>query len=266
VSFQPWKLSVVSRRVNVASGRADGSRPFLNVRTQRLAMPSSVSATPHGDAPSPRIPGEMLRGIISVALCVYLFGVVLTVAGNSGSGSSALVRNIKARIFSPWMVPLWLDLGFDERLTYGQLDDAQHVLELAAWPGGENASTVRFPAITATGVGATRWRTLAAWLEPGRMDEDLTGLLQTSIATAAFSDLGTEDLRVRSLRVGMPERATFPIMSPENAWDEASAARVRRIAGGVQLLPVEAPRDLAPIVPLQSSPPASATPVGATTR
>lgn len=190
----------------------------------------------------------MLRGFISVALVVYLFGVVLTVAGNSGSGSSAIVRTIKARLFSPWMVPLWLDLGFDERLTYGQPDDAEHTLEVAAWPGDGSRNAVRFPDGAATGLRAVRWRTLAGWLEPGRVDEDLTGLLQTAVATALFDDLAADDVRVRSLRVRMPERATFPAASTAAEQEEASAARVRLIAGSVQLLPVESERDVAPVV------------------
>lgn len=189
-------------------------------------------------------PGDVARGLVSIALCLYLLGFSLSVACNSGSGSSLLASTVKSKLFSPWMVPLWLDIGFDERLTYGQLDDADHVIEVQPWEGGD---AVRFPQAGATGMEAARWRTLAGWLEPEMVPEEIAGLLPTAIAESLFDELGTDDLRVRVLRVAMPERSAF-VASTDPAFEQAFVARVRRVAGSVQLLPVEEQRDVAPVV------------------
>lgn len=198
---------------------------------------------------SSQLPSEGVRGIISILLSLYLLGFVLTVAGNSGSGASLFVRTVKSKLFSPWMVPLWLDLGFDYRLTYGQLEDADHLIVVEPWDGPIDGKTVRFPAAASSGVAAQRWRTLAGWLEPESVPEEVAGLLPTAVAESLFDELGSEDLRVRCLRVAMPERSAFSTAaSGDRAVEQAAVVRVRRVAGNVQLLPVEEQRDVAPVV------------------
>lgn len=199
--------------------------------------------------PAASLPSETFRGVVSILLSLYLLGLALTVAGNSGSGASLLVSTVKSRLFSPWMVPLWLDLGFDYRLTYGQLDDADHLLVVEPWDMAEGGKRLRFPAAGSSGIAANRWRTLAAWLEPETVPEDVAGLLPTAIAESLFEELGSEDLRVRCLRVPMPERSAFAAAEPaESTFERAAVARVRRVGGSVQLLPVEEQRDVAPVV------------------
>lgn len=207
-------------------------------------MSSQSSEKAANGAPAGNGLGDVARGLVSIALCLYLLGFSLSVACNSGSGSSLLASTVKSKLFSPWMVPLWLDIGFDERLTYGQVDDADHVIEVQPWSGGD---AVRFPQAGASGTAAARWRTLAGWLEPEMVPEEVAGLLPTAIAENLFDELGSEDLRVRVLRVVMPERSAFE-PSAEPAFEQAFAARVRRVAGSVQLLPVEEQRDVAPVV------------------
>ena len=186
---------------------------------------------------------------MSVALSLYFLGFVLTVACNSSSGSSTLLRTVKSNLFSPWMVPLWLDVGFDNRLTYGQIDDADQCVIVEPWENAGEAVGVRLPAAGATGVAAGRWRQLASWLEPGMVPEDVGGLLPTALAESLFDQVGSEDVRVRSLRVVMPEREEFAVEdNPQPRYEQVSVARVRRVAGSVQLLPVEEQRDVAPLV------------------
>ena len=57
--------------------------------------------------------GEVSRSLATLVLVVYLTGLGLSVACNSGSGSSLLLGVVKERLFSFWNVPPWLDLGFD---------------------------------------------------------------------------------------------------------------------------------------------------------
>ncbi len=78
----------------------------------------------------------------------------------------------------------------------------------------------------------------------------MTGLLTASIAENLFDEIGEEDLRVRTLRARMPERREAEVDADESPLDleQAAVARVRRVAGSVQLLPVEQQRDVAPLV------------------
>ncbi|MCS5678924.1 MAG: hypothetical protein NZ603_03410, partial [Acidimicrobiales bacterium] len=81
--------------------------------------------------------------------------------GNSVSGSSALVRTLKGRLFSPWLAPAWLDLGFDHPLTYGRPEDADHLIDIRVSGGAAGpAETLRLPG-TRQGERAARWRRLA---------------------------------------------------------------------------------------------------------
>jgi hypothetical protein len=199
--------------------------------------------------PSASLPSEGFRGFVSIALTLYLLGFTLTVACNSSSGSSTLLRTVKSKLFSPWMVPLWLDIGFDERLTYGQIDDADYLIMVEPWESSGEDMSIRLPAKGASGVAAARWRQLASWLEPGMVPEDVAGLLPSAMAENLFDDVGAEDVRVRTMRVVLTDREEFSAEdAAEPQYAPVAVARVRRVAGSVQLLPVEQERDVAPVV------------------
>ena len=73
-------------------------------------MPTSRSPS---SPPPARAPSDTVRGVVTCGLVLYLAGLLLALAGNTSSGTSALVRTIKSRIYAPLLVPVWLDLGFD---------------------------------------------------------------------------------------------------------------------------------------------------------
>jgi len=219
---------------------------------------ATVSPDPQGR------PSELVRAVITAALAIYLVGLVLTVMSNSGSGSSALLRTIKGRLFSPWMVPMWLDLGFDYRLTYGQPEDADHIIEVRPTlgsrvgknfpPEATNASgtrpqEIRLPGAM-TGERKARWRRLARAIAMTADDSDRESLLPTSIGAGLFDDLGTTDVSLRVLRRPLPERPqTAASSSLELA--QVYAARVRRVGGKeakVQLIKSEAAGAVAPLL------------------
>lgn len=182
------------------------------------------------------------RAAITVALAAYLIGLALSIAGNSGSGSSALVRTIKGRLFSPWLVPPWLDLGFDYRLTYGQPEDADHEIEVRRT--GVGAEPLRLPAAM-RGERAARWRRLARAIVAGIDDADRDGLLATAVGSGLFDDLGAEDVSVRVLRRPLPERAGSGAAVPA---EQVYEARVRIVGGEVQLIQSTGRGELAPLV------------------
>lgn len=183
------------------------------------------------------------RAAVSVAIAVYLIGVALSIAGNSGSGSSALIRTIKGRLFSPWLVPPWLDLGFDNRLTYGQPEDGDHEIEVRR-TGGTAAEPLRLPG-AARGERAARWRRLARSIVAGIDDADREGLLATAVGAGLFDDLGAKDVTVRVLRRPLPERGAIAAAPPS---ERAYEARVRDVGGEVQLIQSTGRGELAPLI------------------
>ncbi len=203
-----------------------------------FAMPSPNTSSTHGRW------GEMSRAAATVLLLVYLTGLTLTVIGNTSSGSALLVSVVKGRLFSPWMTPAWLDLGFDYFFTYAQPTDA--ALRLEVRPHGD-AHWQSAPGTGATGLRAVRWqRLLRAMLvseaEPGR-----EGLLPAAVGAGLFDRCDSEDVDLQVLVVPQPDRqAPVAAAGPAVLY----AARVRRVAGGeVQLIRTEARREVAPVVP-----------------
>ena len=182
-------------------------------------------------SPSPAPPrlSDTARTAASVALAIYLVGLVLAIAGNTVSGSSALVRVIKGRLFSPWMQPAWLDLGFDHPLTYGMPEDASHVIEVRR-RGGKPA-TLSMPDST-FGEGPARWRRLARAIAEAA-PADAAAPLVAGVAAGSFATLAAEDVTVRVLRRPLDDSSASP---GEQRPRQVFAARVRRVAGELQVI------------------------------
>ena len=184
-------------------------------------------------------PSPVTQTAVTVALSIYLVGLVLSIVGNTGSGSSAVVRTIKSRLFSPWMVPPWLDLGFDYRLTYGSDEDGDFSVEVRRQGDGK-AAPVRLPG-RLTGERAARWRRLARSIAVEDTDRD--GLLAAAVGRGMFDDVGAEDVTVRVLRTPLVDRGG-PLPAPV----QASSARVRMVGGELQLIRTEPRGEVAPLV------------------
>jgi chloramphenicol 3-O-phosphotransferase len=188
------------------------------------------------------VSSEVVRATVTVALAVYLVGLLLTVLGNSSSGSSALVRTIKGRLFSPWLVPAWLDLGFEQHLTHGVPEDADHALEIrrAGERRGDEAILL-FPGAVG-GERAARWRRLARAIATGGAGDP--AVLAAAVGRGAFAALDAQDVTVRVLRRTLPERDG---PADDGTPRQAYAARVRIVDGELQLIGSEARGELAPL-------------------
>lgn len=189
-------------------------------------------------ASSNQTPSPLTQAVVTVALAVVLLGVVLSIIGNTGSGSSAVVRTIKSRLFAPWMVPPWLDLGFDYRLTYGGEEDGDFSVEVKRQGDAKAAITV--PG-RLTGERAARWRRLARAI--ALEDADRDGLLAAAMGRGMFDEMGSQDLVVRVLRMPLTDRG-----SPPTVPVQASSARVRMVGGDLQLIRAEPRGEVAPLV------------------
>jgi hypothetical protein len=189
---------------------------------------------------------EAVRAAVTVMLGLYFVGLALCVAGNSASGSSALVRTVKSRLFSPWMTPPWLDLGYDTKLTYGLPDDADHHIEVRRQGA---ARPLVLPAAEMRGERARRWRRLARAAVIAEQDPDREALLPAAIGAGLFDDIGGEDLALRILREVRPARAEVAMAGAgQPRFEQAYAARVRRVDGELQLMKNEPKEELAPVV------------------
>jgi len=206
-------------------------------------MPQS-SRQPEPHDPSRTAAGgrsEAARAVATGAIALWLLGLVLSIMGNSDSGASAFVRTVKGRLFSPWLTPLWLDLGFDYRLTYGGPEDADHALDIGRH-GDEPGTGVTWPG-RVVGERAARWRRLARAISADVDDADRDGLLAAAAGRGAFDRLGTQDVTVRVLRTPPRDRG-----AASSAPTAAYAARVRFAGGELQLLRQEARGEVAPLV------------------
>ena len=216
----------------------------------------STPPAPVDDA-SRGMPTEMVRAAVTVALAFYLLGLALCVMGNSGSGTSAIVRTIKSRLFAPWMTPPWLDLGFDTRLTHGLPYDADHRFEVRRLGGPPAVKPLSLPAEGMRGERAARWRRLARAAAVAEQDPDREGLLPTAVGAALFSTVEADDVTVRVLRQMAPSRADALADTKRQGgspprFEQAYAARVRRVGEAddreVQLIKQEAKAEVAPVV------------------
>jgi len=214
-----------------------------------------MSRLPPNSAPAASQLSEHARAIASVALALYLVGLGLSIAGNSGSGSSALVRTVKQRLFAPWMAPAWLDLGFDLPLTYGTPEDGDHALEIRAL--AHSVPPIRLPG-TLTGERAARWRRLARRLALAPEDEAAV-MLAAGVGQGSFNAAGSDDVVVRALRWPLPDRAVGSGAAPRPV--KPYEARVRRVAGETQLVELGGATkriELAPVFRGEPAPPAAA--------
>lgn len=188
------------------------------------------------------------RAVVTVLLGIYLVGLVLTVAVNTTSGGSMLLSTIKARLFSPWMVPAWLDLGFDYRLTHGFDDDADHVLDVRRHDDPRGRERIRLPDGIA-GERAARWRRLARAVAAPTDGTDRDALLPTAIARGLFDDAGASDVVLRVMRLPLPDRGT-----PAAEMQQAFSGRVRLVGDEVQFIRQEPRGEVAPVVPRPADP------------
>ena len=187
--------------------------------------------------------GEIPRACATVFLAIYFTALGLTVACNTSSGSSLLLSVVKGKLFSFWLVPPWLDLGFDYPLAYGQQSDAAHYLELREH-GTE--TWIKLSGIDEDHSQSIRWQRLLRSVVASEEEAGREGLLPAGFSEAAFSLCESDDIVLRIFVQPRPERQ-LPLDNP--APIVLYEARLRRLAGGdIQLIKSEHRREMAPVI------------------
>ena len=202
----------------------------------------------------PMQPSEMVRAVVSLFLAVYFFGMVLCIAGNSSSGSSVLVRTIKTKLFSPWLYPLWLDLGFDYHLTYGSVSDADFSISATAIQNGE-VQTLEYPSADMGSLRAARWRRMAKWMATSVEDPNRESALPSSIGSGMLKQRGVDEVSIAVIRNELFEPTDSRVTNRKNIIsrddvhvETVYSARMRLVSGEPQLIKNEVRRDVAPLV------------------
>ena len=187
--------------------------------------------------------GEISRSVATLVLVIYFIGLGLSVACNTGSGSSLLLGVVKERLFSFWKVSPLLDLGFDYFFTYGQQTDATHCLELRRH-GDTGWITMSRPSVR--GGESIRWQRLLYSVIASEENLTKEGLLPAGFSEAAFVVCKSDDIDLRILVQHRPERQ-LPIKVP--APIVLYQARIRRVADNdIQLIKSESRQEMAPVV------------------
>jgi hypothetical protein len=206
-----------------------------------------AATAPAAAAPGAGMPGDTLRAVATALLTLYLVGLGLCVVTNTSSGTSALLGGIQERLFAPWMVPAWLDLGHDTYLTYGIPEDGDHHVEIV--PRGAGARAIRLPEARDRSGGAARWRRLArAWAVAEEEGDEVAGPLAEAIGAASLDLAGTDDVVVRLRRTIVPERAA----AAAPTVDTVVSGRARVVGDGAEAelewIPMPPAEELAPLV------------------
>lgn len=187
------------------------------------------------------LPSETICAGITVALAVYIVGLVLSIMVNTSSGGSPLLTTIKNRLFVPWMAPAWLDLGFDYHLTYGLDEDADHVLRVQPYANATSSTFISLPG-NRRGEQAHRWHRLAKVIASSKDDPDRESILPTSIGLGLMEKLNSDDVFVRVLRTPLPEKS-----DSSSPLHETVGVRIRMVNGLPQLIPQKPKEELAPV-------------------
>ncbi len=132
-----------------------------------MSSASSSKSTPKpGALPAAKMPGEVVRGLVSLWLIIHLLGITLSLTTGTGMGRSELLARIKrAPILYQYISALWLDLPHAYRLTNGQFDGDYSVETDLVFADGHTETKPLQPK-DARGERLERYQALAARAAP----------------------------------------------------------------------------------------------------
>jgi len=110
-----------------------------------------------------KMPGETVRGLVSLWLIFHFFCIALALAFNPNYDppTSQLMAKLRTT-FSAYLYPLWLRSPHNYAWTSGEALDADQLL-IAQWTDSSGNHAVQFPAETAHGEERERGAALARW-------------------------------------------------------------------------------------------------------
>ena len=172
------------------------------------------------------MPGETVRGLVSLWVLFHLFGVGLALSNNPNfERQSRLVSAIKSTPgLDQYMRGLWLDVPYSYRFTWGQQpQDADHAIEIEVIDAdGKTIDTQEFPPKGAHGEQAERSGMLARQAALPVYNDVPNSVFAEKIGGAILEQTGAKEVKFRIRRhspLSMDDmKGADPAMrDPENA-------------------------------------------------
>jgi hypothetical protein len=228
---------------------------------------ASAADVPHG-----KMPGETVRALISLWLLFHLLGVALALSNNpTYERQSRLISAIKSTPgVDQYLHGLWLDVPYSYRFTWGQLQDADHAIEIDVIDAdGNKLETRQLPPAGAHGEQAERLEALARQVSMPLYNEGNPSIFAEKIGGAILAETGAKEVKFRIRRhspLSMDDvKGSDPAQrDPENArtkTDIYEASVTLNSLGEPQVQQKLSALDAAPVTrpsakPNNSSPPA----------
>jgi hypothetical protein len=163
--------------------------------------------------PAGKMPGETVRALVTLWLLFHLFGVALALTINQNVSvlpssptiselpTSKLIAAVKSTpILSQYMYALWLDSPHNYWLTYGDLADADHSVEMdLIFPDGHKEQS-QFPPADSWGEQRERYKMLARRLAMPVYMESTDNFLLAKIGESLLQQTGAKEVDVQIRR------------------------------------------------------------------
>jgi hypothetical protein len=161
--------------------------------------------------PGTKMPSETVRALVTLFLLFHLFGIALALTWNPNTlallsppvvdidspNDSKLFTALKSTpVLSQYMYALWLDTPHDYWLTYGDLTDADHTLDLLlTFPDGHTEKR-QFPPADAHGEERERYKALVRNLAVPFYSDSPDKTLLTNIGATLLQNADAKEVRV----------------------------------------------------------------------
>jgi hypothetical protein len=154
------------------------------------------SAKTTKNEPSPKLPNETVRTVVSLWLVFHLFGIALALATDTGMGRSQLLERMKrAPFLSQYLYALWLDVGYSYPLTAGEQDGDYSIETELVYTDGHHGDRASLALPDAHGQRLERYQALARRAAPGPDMETPDSTLPSYIGGAMLRKLQDEGVK-----------------------------------------------------------------------
>jgi hypothetical protein len=170
-----------------------------------FALPSPKTNPAAAAASStPQMPGEVVRGLVSLWLLIHFFGIGLALMAGTQMGRSELLARVKrAPILNQYLYALWLDTAHAYGLTSGQTDGNYSIETELVYADGHHSESTNLQPPEAHGERLERYQMLARNAAPpidaDGPDTSLVNQLGAAILRSMKED-GVKEVIFRVLR------------------------------------------------------------------
>jgi hypothetical protein len=133
-----------------------------------LALPSpKTNPAAAAAASKPQMPGEVVRGLVSLWLLIHFFGIGLALMAGTPMGRSELIARVKrAPILNQYLYALWLDWAHAYGLTSGQTDGNYSIETELVYADGHHSEPTNLQPPNAHGERLERYQAMAIRAAP----------------------------------------------------------------------------------------------------